>query len=72
VPVVVGAAVPTAVCDGGLCPRCPGVGRCLSGVDISSLSRAPASWQGIAIPQGRGGVEKVRYRLGWVKKIYKK
>jgi len=37
---VVGAAVPAAVCRWGLCPRCPGVGRCLSGVNISS-SKAP-------------------------------
>jgi len=29
---VVGAAVPAAVCRWGLCPCCPGVGRCLSGV----------------------------------------
>jgi len=28
----VGAAVPAAVCRWGLCPCCPGVGRCLSGV----------------------------------------
>jgi len=33
---VVGAAVPAAVCRWGLCPRCSGVGRCLSGVYISS------------------------------------
>jgi len=30
---VVGAAVPAAVCRWGLCPCCPGVGRCLSGVN---------------------------------------
>jgi len=29
---VVGAAVPAAVCRWGLCPCCPAVGRCLSGV----------------------------------------
>jgi len=29
---VVGAAVPAAVCRWGLCPCCPGVGRCLLGV----------------------------------------
>jgi len=29
---VVGAAVPAVVCRWGLCPCCPGVGRCLSGV----------------------------------------
>jgi len=29
---VVGAAVPAAVCRWGLCPCCPDVGRCLSGV----------------------------------------
>jgi len=37
VSVVVGAAVPVVVCRWGLCPRCPGVGRCLSGVYVSSL-----------------------------------
>jgi len=36
---VVGAAVPAAVCRWGLCPCCPGVGRCLSGVYISSSAR---------------------------------
>jgi len=30
---VVGAAVPAAVCRWGLCSCCPGVGRCLSGVN---------------------------------------
>jgi len=34
VSVVVGAAVPAAVCRWGLCPRCSGVGRCFSGVYI--------------------------------------
>jgi len=29
---VVGAVVPAAVCRWGLCPCCPGVGRCLSEV----------------------------------------
>jgi len=29
---VVGAAVPAAVCRWGLCPCCPDVGRCISGV----------------------------------------
>jgi len=38
VSVVVGAAVPAAVCRWRLCPRCPGVGRCLSGVYLSSSS----------------------------------
>jgi len=33
--VVVGAAAPAAVCRWGVCPQCPGVGRCLSGVYIS-------------------------------------
>jgi len=28
-----GGAVPAAVCRWGLCPCCPGVGRCLSGVN---------------------------------------
>ena len=37
----VGAAVPTPVCRWGLCPCCPGVGRCLSGVNISSSSASP-------------------------------
>jgi len=32
--VVVGAAVPAAMRRWGLCSRCPGVGRCLSGVNI--------------------------------------
>ena len=31
---VVVAAVPAAVCRWGLCPCCPGVGRCLSGYTI--------------------------------------
>jgi len=30
--------VPAAVCRWGLCPRCPGAGRCLPGVYISSSS----------------------------------
>jgi len=34
--VVVVAAVPAAVCCWGLCPRYPDVGRCHSGVNISS------------------------------------
>ena len=34
--VVVGAAVPAAVCRWGLCSRCADVGRCLSGVYVSS------------------------------------
>jgi len=34
VSVVVGAAAPTAVCRWGLCPRCPGVGRRVSGVYV--------------------------------------
>ena len=33
--VVVGAAVPATVCRWWLCSRCPGVRRCLSGVNIS-------------------------------------
>ena len=37
VSVVVGAAVPAAVCRWGLCPCCPSVARCLSGVNISSI-----------------------------------
>jgi len=37
VSVVVGAAVPAALCCWGLCPHCPGVGRCLSGVSVSSI-----------------------------------
>jgi len=37
VTVVVRAAVPAAMCRWGLCPRCPGVGRCLSGVNRSTL-----------------------------------
>jgi len=36
VSMVVGATVLTTVCRWGRCPRCPGVGRCLSGV-YSSL-----------------------------------
>jgi len=36
VSVVVGAAVPAAVCRRGLCPCCPGAGRCFLGVIISS------------------------------------
>jgi len=36
--VVLGAAVLAAVCRWGLCPRCPGVGRCLLGVNMSSAS----------------------------------
>ena len=36
VPVVMGAPVPTAVSRWGLCPRCPGSGRCVSGVNVSS------------------------------------
>jgi len=51
---VVGAAVPAAVCRWGLCPCCPGVGRCLSGVynhhHITNNARC------IAYPKGgRGG-----------------
>ena len=37
---VVGAAVPAAVCRWGLCPCCPGVGRCLSGVNNHSQQAA--------------------------------
>jgi len=37
VSVVMGAAVLAAVCRWGLCPCCPNVGRCLSGVYESSL-----------------------------------
>jgi len=36
VSVVLRAAVPAAVCRWGLCPRCPGVRSCLSGVYLSS------------------------------------
>jgi len=36
VSVVEGAVVPVVVYRWGLCPHCPGVGRCLSGVSISS------------------------------------
>ena len=36
-----GAAVPAAVCRWGLCPCCPGVGRCLSGVYISLIILLP-------------------------------
>jgi len=39
VSVVVGVAVPAAVCRWGLCSRCPGVGRCLSGVNIIITSK---------------------------------
>jgi len=38
--VVVGTAVPAAVRCCGLCPHCPGVGRCLSGVDRSVVADA--------------------------------
>jgi len=34
--VVMGAAVPAAVCRWGLCPRCPGVGRCLLGAYVGN------------------------------------
>jgi len=42
------AARAVAVCRWGLCPRCPGVGRCLSGVNVSS---SPST-----IPAARGAV----------------
>jgi len=35
VSVVVGAAVPAAVCRRGVCPCCPGVGRCLWVIFVS-------------------------------------
>jgi len=38
VSLVVGAVVPAAVSGWGLCSRCPGVGRYLSGVHLSSFS----------------------------------
>jgi len=51
VSVVVGAAVPAAVCRWGLCSCCPGVERCLSGVYESSSRPCATSWplQDIAI-----------------------
>jgi len=66
VSVVVGAAVPAAVCCWGLCPRCPGVGRCLSGVNISSpmeASRDTSSLDGPAAdetPRGYSSVDETR------------
>ena len=39
--VVVGAAVPAAVCRWGLCSRCPGMGRCLWGVNIIICPPSP-------------------------------
>jgi len=42
---VVGAAVPAAVCRWGLCPCCPDVGWCLSGVYNHHISMLNASLQ---------------------------
>jgi len=49
VSVLVGAAVPAAVCRWGLCSLCPGVGRCLSGVNISSVV-VPCPKEGLKVP----------------------
>ena len=47
VSVVVGAAVPAAVCRWGLCSRCPGVGKFLSGVYLSSFTQSPEENRGL-------------------------
>jgi len=43
--------VPAALCRWGLCPRCPGVGRCLSGVHGSSSSHAVPRRKTVAHPE---------------------
>ena len=46
VSMVVGAVMPAAVCRCGLFPRCPFMGRCLSGVGISSSSQTTHALNG--------------------------
>jgi len=35
--------VPAVVCRWGLCPRCPGAGTCLLGVNIWRITTSPAT-----------------------------
>jgi len=60
VSVVEEAAVPAAVCRWGLCSRCPGVGRCLSGVNVSLSVWYPLNLKYACCGVGGGGVKMVR------------